>query len=351
MSKSIPTLCIVSLLIGCSAAHDRPSIRVGVEPDDGGSRQNDPSSMTPEISNPADAATGALDSSATGPLLVHIEGPASAAASSFTLPCGASCIEVEAVAVGGNAPYTFAWDDGVTNARRPLCANGPHAITVTATDTGRDSTEFNYKAQTVSSRVALEVMSCPDSGTPATDASRPTDPAFGSCKDLAGATCEVAPGVTLPQEITLNVRSNQPQWFRDGAKFPAGRYRISYVDGCNTYGPKCRWTIHSATEMLSEMNIVAIGMDLILALAPGTVGACDADTAFESYGDCVAANCMLPPLDFDYPGGPIAIQRNGGADLEPSILFNKEGPLDDLGGETVGGRSPTYRLTKLDPCP
>lgn len=84
----------------------------------------------------------------------------------------------------------------------------------------------------------------------------------------------------------------------------------------------------------------------ILGLTPGTVGIFDSDDetlggAFTNYEDCVAANCEQPPIDFDFAGGTLGVQRDGGGVL---------GAVDDAGGEMVGGRSPTFRLTRLDGC-
>jgi hypothetical protein len=64
------------------------------------------------------------------------------------------------------------------------------------------------------------------------------------------------------------------------------------------------------------------------------------DGAFTSYAACVAANCSVPPLDFDHAGGKLGILRDGVT----------VGAIDDVGGETQGGRSPTFRLSRLDPC-
>jgi hypothetical protein len=78
-----------------------------------------------------------------------------------------------------------------------------------------------------------------------------------------------------------------------------------------------------------------------LVFTPGTEGL-SVPQAFDTYAHCVAANCKEPPLDFDFAGGKLGLMRNGGT------VFAE---FDDLDGTAVGGRSATFRLTRLDACP
>jgi hypothetical protein len=57
------------------------------------------------------------------------------------------------------------------------------------------------------------------------------------------------------------------------------------------------------------------------------------------YADCVAANrAMDTPVDFDFAGGKLGV-------------FNEDRfPNDDLGGESDGGVSPTWKLSALSTC-
>ena len=63
--------------------------------------------------------------------------------------------------------------------------------------------------------------------------------------------------------------------------------------------------------------------------------------AYPTYAECVAANCDVPPVDFDYAGGKLGLLREPGGAL---------GAIDDLDGSDQGGRAPTFRLTRLDAC-
>jgi hypothetical protein len=89
------------------------------------------------------------------------------------------------------------------------------------------------------------------------------------------------------------------------------------------------------------------GDNMILGLTPGTVGAfvgtdlAAGEGAFATYAECTAANCQDLPVEFDFAGGTLGVARDGGGVL---------GAIDDSGGEAFGGVSPTFRLSRVDPC-
>jgi hypothetical protein len=96
-------------------------------------------------------------------LSAHIERD-KLAISIVTLACAGDCADVVAVATGGNAPYAFTWDDGSTRPERRVCPTSNTTYSVSVTDTGFASAEFNSAAQTVVAPLTAEVLQCPDAG-------------------------------------------------------------------------------------------------------------------------------------------------------------------------------------------
>ena len=71
-----------------------------------------------------------------------------------------------------------------------------------------------------------------------------------------------------------------------------------------------------------------------IATPPGTVGYELGTGSFETFDECVAANHVLPPIDFDFAGGQLG-------------LWLQDDPYSDNVAGT-GGRSPTWELTQVD---
>lgn len=162
--------------------------------------------------------------------------------------------------------------------------------------------------------------------------------------------CALARPGAAPPEVTV-VDTNAVMYnFADGARFPAGRYRIEYVDGCRRYDNTAAWTLHAsllAAGLSAEGRggcYIVMSNDQAVEPAPGTAGVVvgegpDPAGAFASYEECVAANLKQAPLDLTLSAGTIGIMNAG--DSSP----------DKTPGEAIGRRSPTYRLTRLDACP
>jgi hypothetical protein len=106
--------------------------------------------------------SGADDSSTSGGLDAHIE-ENDVTVTFVTLTCTGPCADVVAVPTGGHAPYTFAWDDGPTNAMRQVCPSSTTNYSVRVTDTGTVG-EFPRPAETVQVPLAANVIACPDGG-------------------------------------------------------------------------------------------------------------------------------------------------------------------------------------------
>jgi len=176
--------------------------------------------------------------------------------------------------------------------------------------------------------------------------------------ELPTRSCELAPGVRLPDDATAEPLG-LTDYFADGAVLPPGRYRIAYVDGCMRFdlsalgadlGGLFGWTIHTS---VSDTTTGAgacwlIGdNDTLLQPTPGTQGLLiglapyPAGGAYASYGECVAGNCLLPADEFPFAGGKLGVRYGSGQTLTPVVVS----------GIGQGGRAPTFRLTRLDPCP
>jgi len=173
-------------------------------------------------------------------------------------------------------------------------------------------------------------------GSPAADA--------GAVDTTDGGVCDLGGGVTLPEEITIGVV--ETVYFADGARLPAGRYRVSYVDGCRKFNEFGAWTVHGTSQSLTRATSYTIvaGSEPLLT-APGTVGLFagpgpEPYGGFATYDECVAANRAVPPVDFDFAGGALGVMDGGDGTSS-----------DDVPGEMEGGRNPTFELTRLDACP
>jgi hypothetical protein len=269
-------------------------------------------------------------------LTVHVEDPHKLTIEILTLACAGDCADIEAVASGGNPPYTYAWEDGSKDAKRHVCLDTSKSLRITVTDTAIVAVELGYAAHTSSADVQATVMACSDAGVP--------PPVTTGCmQPAASATCKLASGAMLPEDITVKL-IDQQQYFAGGADLPTGRYRLTYLDGCFNYGVPVAtygWTVHASKA--AGLGCFLIGADgSPLMPTPGTDGlTVDAGT-FETYAKCVAANCSQAPLDFDFAGGKLGVARNGGTAFAE---------FDDSDGSDMGGRGPTFRLSRLDPCP
>jgi hypothetical protein len=126
-------------------------------------------------------------------------------------------------------------------------------------------------------------------------------------------------------------------YFAHGAFLPPGRYRVAYVDGCMKYSASQDWAVHAYPQgSTGSDNWWLVGGSRKVVMPSGTVGFLVASGGFATFADCVAANRVLPPIEFDFGGGSIG-------------LWLQDEPYgDNLPGK--GGRSPTWRLTAVGAC-
>jgi hypothetical protein len=164
--KRPTTLVILFLMAGCS--RDVPT----------GTRLPRTSAL-PAFAGASGSATKIIGSAGGGSLLgtagttsvtdnaltVHVEDIKAVRIELLTLACAGGCADIEAVASGGNAPYTFAWEDSSTSARRHVCLDADATLEVRTTDTAISTAEFGYAAHTAYASVAASVLDCPDGGT------------------------------------------------------------------------------------------------------------------------------------------------------------------------------------------
>lgn len=279
-----------------------------------------------------DAGAGAFnggDASPVPDLDAYIE-QGQVAVKLVTLSCAGDCATVQAVGTGGHAPYTYRWEDGSTNSVRRLCPTADAAYAVTVTDTG-ETGEFPRPEQTAHASLTANVLACPD----------------------GGSTCapDAATVSGLPETLAIDT-TGSVQYFAGGAALPAGRYRVTYVDGCMQYGgdiagvEQWGWTIDtgsvagnpalSGSPYSGECVLVGAASGDVVAALPGTT---NPPPGIASYADCVSANkAMDAPLDFDFAGGKLGL-------FVEDLLAG-----DDVGGQSMGGVSPTWRLTALAAC-
>jgi hypothetical protein len=146
-------------------------------------------------------------------------------------------------------------------------------------------------------------------------------PVDGGTEDAGGgalcATGDTAVGDPLGGMVT---------YFRQGAVVPAGRYRVSYLDGCMRFGEPVGWTIQ---------NQLPVSWFLVLDTAANVVGTLPGVTGlgYENFDDCVVESLRSPPLEVDFAGGKLGVVM-----VDFPLTDNIEG---------LNGRNPTWCLTPL----
>jgi len=222
-----------------------------------------------------------------------------------TVQCAGECADVEAVAEGGHAPYRFEWEDGSTRAKRRVCPDASTHYSVQATDTAIVDGEFPYDAHTGSASVTANVLDC--SGDAGVDASVPPP----SCDD---------------GEVVVSDVMGEIVYFDDGAELPAGRYRISYLDGCMKFGPPVDWSVNNVG--VGTWYAVGETSDIQYGVLPGIAG-----FGLPAFDECVAQSRLISPLEIDVVAGKLGVW-----------LFDYPS-TDNIPGED--GRNPTWCLTRL----
>jgi hypothetical protein len=126
-------------------------------------------------------------------------------------------------------------------------------------------------------------------------------------------------------------------YFADGIALPAGRYRTRYVDGCMKYSSAQDWAIHAYPNAEPD-GWWFVGADTTdkVVVPPGTIGFLVSNGGFATFDECVAANLLLPPVDFDFAGGKLGV-------------WLQDSPYSD-NAAGVDNRNPKWTLTLLGDC-
>jgi hypothetical protein len=163
----------------------------------------------------------------------------------------------------------------------------------------------------------------------------------GRCRscDLGGSR-GVCTARTFTSEIFMDeeqVLEGRPVFFEDGDPIPAGRYTLTYLEGCMKYAPDQGWTVN-ATDETGCCSWYLIGADTTQKklVAPGNVGFVPGMGAHVEYDACVSASRATAPKTFDHPGGPLG------------IFLQDAGYTDNVTGEED---NPGWRLSGTLTCP
>ncbi|MBI5546747.1 MAG: hypothetical protein HY901_22925 [Deltaproteobacteria bacterium] len=190
----------------------------------------------------------------------------------------------------------------------------------------------------------VDASQAPDGGEPPDAAEVPDaadlpdvgiEPDGGAEVDAGPPTCDLGTAASFATDQALNL-FGQVVYFNGGNALPAGPYRITYLDGCMKYGNGQGWTIHAYSNGSIAWWLVGASTTDMVLMPPGTVGWSPTGGAFNDFDDCVAANLALPPLEFDFAGGPLGV-------------WLRDSPYTD-NQSGVDGRNPKWQLTQLSAC-
>lgn len=159
----------------------------------------------------------------------------------------------------------------------------------------------------------------------------------GASGGAGGAgTCELGEAASAATNQALDLFGTVV-YFDDGAELPAGRYRVTYLDGCMKYSSTQDWTIHAyANGEAAAWWLVGATSAERIVVPPGTTGYGTNNGAHATFDACVAANVALEPIEFEFAGGKLGVW----------LLDSNYG--DNLAGE--GDRNPKWKLTLLADC-
>lgn len=150
------------------------------------------------------------------------------------------------------------------------------------------------------------------------------------------ATCELGEAASAATNQALDLFGTIV-YFDDGAELPAGRYRVTYLDGCMKYSSSQDWTIHAyANGESAAWWLVGADSNDRIVVPPGTSGYATSNGAYATFDECVAANAALAPIEFEFVGGKLGVW----------VLDSNYG--DNVAG--TDGRNPKWKLTLLGDC-
>jgi hypothetical protein len=165
-----------------------------------------------------------------------------------TLQCAGACADVQAVARGGNPPYTYAWSDGTTTPSRRVCPTDPQQLRVTATETSVSTAEFGQSARSATANVTDDVVGCP----PPSDPLCITNPSFEGTPGITETMgFNAAPWVTC--SISPDIWNDKQSWGGDpGAPPPTDGQ--TYLDAyCIGFTGSCALAESAGQELCAPM--------------------------------------------------------------------------------------------------
>ncbi len=156
--------------------------------------------------------------------------------------------------------------------------------------------------------------------------------------DVAPTNDDAAPTDCVTSTVTGDVLGST-RYFADGGALPAGRYRVTYADGCMKYSDKTTWgvmgwTVHAYAAGPGSKSWSLVGASGTIARPPGTSGFLADGGAYTVFDDCVAANRALPSTEIEIDGGVVGVSL-----YDDPMNDNVAGP---------DGRSPTWTLSCVE---
>jgi hypothetical protein len=151
-----------------------------------------------------------------------------------------------------------------------------------------------------------------------------------------------APPPPPPREVRVAAPSDpsvfgEPVYFQNGNPVPAGKYLVSYVDGCMRYSGSQGWTVNAYEGGGPSWWIVGETVLDRRMIPPGNVGFERGAGGFDRFEDCVSASKRAAPRVLVHRGGKLGYWLQ-------DALYD-----DNVPGEK--GRNPTWRLTPVEPGP
>lgn len=219
------------------------------------------------------SAPAPVAASPVEPLAVHVE-TSGLAVSHVTVTCEHPCVQVEAVAQGGQPPYRFTWDDGFDQAARLLCPGALSRIGVAVQDSSAQaapvaSSEFSpMLGATARSELDVVTTPCappPPTGEASTDMAVSDMQARPECDRLrllappraqAGVDCDPTIWNVLPRPVF----AGRPHLVvARGSGLWQGRWRMELWgsdDGC------------TLSERLGEFTVLAARVNAAVPFIP-----------------------------------------------------------------------------------
>jgi hypothetical protein len=182
------------------------------------------------------------------------------------------------------------------------CSSGSPAVSPGDEDGEKDGSDGGEQEPPRDARI-------PDARPPSVrDAAAPRDAAADARPSFSGSECKLGEAGSFASDAMLDL-FGQVTYFANGQDLPAGRYRVTYVDGCMKYNAFQSWKVHQNVGLGPDgWYLVGASKSDRVTLLPGL--ATDLFSSYASFEDCVSANKAVPPKEFDFAGGKLGIALN-----------------------------------------